>query len=68
MSTATNCWEFQKCKPDLRDACPAYPNNGHDCWKVTGTLCKGIQQKDMATKIHQCRTCNFYKSGNAKKY
>lgn len=64
-----NCWEYQKCKSELRDNCPAFLRNmGKDCWKVTGTLCKGIIQKDLKTKIHQCNICNFYNSGNAHKY
>lgn len=62
-----DCWEFQKCKEDLKKKCPAYPLHGKDCWRVTGTMCKGILQKDVATKIHQCRACNFYNSGNAEK-
>ena len=63
-----NCWEFQKCKNELKEQCSAYPNNGKDCWKVTGTLCKGIVQKDLKTKIHQCQICNYYKSEHAHKF
>ena len=63
-----NCWEFQKCKQELKDKCPAHPNNGKDCWKVTGTLCNGIQQGTKEKKIHQCSICNYYKSGHAHKF
>jgi methyl-accepting chemotaxis protein len=63
-----NCWEFQKCKEELKNICPAYPDKGKDCWKVTGTMCKGIQQGTKEKKIHQCNMCNYYKSGHAHKF
>jgi methyl-accepting chemotaxis protein len=57
-----NCWEYQKCKDNLRQKCPAYTDRrGLDCWKVTGTMCKGIQQNTIQQKIAFCHTCNFYK-------
>lgn len=59
-----NCWEFQECGDAVRSACPAYPANGLDCWKVTGTMCDGgrIQKATKQEKIAFCSTCNFYKT------
>ncbi len=64
-----NCWEFMNCREDTYKKCPAYPNQGLDCWKVTGTWCaKGTIQKATAKeKITHCRTCNFYQQ-HANKY
>ncbi len=57
-----NCWEFMKCPEETREACPAYPDKGLDCWKVTGTRCaKGTIQKASALeKVGYCRNCAFY--------
>ena len=57
-----DCWEFKNCGSDVRDKCPAYPENGLDCWKVTGTMC-GQGRYKMATlkeEIEFCRTCDCY--------
>ena len=55
-----NCWEFKKCPEDRKKQCPAFPGRGLDCWKVTGTMCMGIEQGTTALKIAFCRSCNFY--------
>jgi len=56
-----NCWDYQKCKPVNKDNCPAFlQNKGLDCWKVTGTMCKGVEQGTKAQKIAFCSACNFY--------
>ena len=59
-----NCWEFMKCKESTFSVCPAYPDKGLDCWKVTGTNCaKGaIEKATAAEKIAHCRNCDFYKT------
>ncbi len=59
-----NCWDFMKCDDATARACPAYPDKGRDCWKVTGTKC-GKGKLEMATameKIAHCRTCDYYNS------
>ena len=64
-----NCWEFKNCPQETYENCPAYPDRGLDCWKVTGTKCdKG--KYEMATlkeKIEFCRyKCDFYKTYASK--
>ncbi len=57
-----NCWEFRKCDDGVMKDCPAYPEQGADCWKVTGTLCNSgkLRMKSRAEKIEYCRSCDFY--------
>jgi hypothetical protein len=64
-----NCWEFKKCGREAGGAravelgvCPAYPNDGHQCARVTGTLCGGQVQGTFALKLANCMDCEFYKS------
>lgn len=57
-----DCWDYKKCAETVRDECPAYPDHGLNCWKVTGTNC-GLGQmkmKSLAEKIEYCRGCDFY--------
>ena len=56
------CWEFMKCSIEVRGECPAFPDNGTYCWKVTGTMCDGgrIKMADKQEKIEHCRQCEFY--------
>ncbi len=58
-----NCWEFMKCKPETYQTCPAHPYKGLDCWKVTGTKCKGgmVETKTLEEKVLICHKCDFYK-------
>lgn len=57
------CWEIVKCAEEVREKCPAYPDNGMDCWKVTGTMCaQGKYEKATLTeKLTHCMNCEFYK-------
>jgi len=64
-----NCWEFKKCGREAGGAkekelgrCPAYPNDGKVCARVTGTLCGGKVQGTFASKVVNCMACDFYKS------
>jgi hypothetical protein len=64
-----NCWEFKKCGREAGGAnaaemgiCPAYPDHGHDCARVAGTLCGGVLQGTFASKLSNCMKCDFYKS------
>lgn len=62
-----NCWEYQKCKPEIKEQCPAYPYQGHICFKVTGTMCKGVRQDNPLKKQSFCNCCNFYNSTELQK-
>jgi methyl-accepting chemotaxis protein len=55
-----NCWEVLKCGREAD--CPAYPNQGTECFAVTATICRGERQGAYEAKIEQCRQkCTFYK-------
>ena len=65
---AKNCWEFKECgreeggkKANDLGVCPAYPDNGKDCWKVAGTFCGGEVQGTFAQKKGTCMSCDWYK-------
>lgn len=57
-----NCWDFKRCPEDTYTNCPAYPDKGLDCWKVTGTKCDQgkMELATLIEKIERCRTCDFY--------
>jgi hypothetical protein len=66
-----NCWEFMECgreeggeKVEALGTCPAYPDYGRQCARVSGTLCKGKVQGTFAMKLANCMQCNFYRSDN----
>lgn len=50
------CWEFLDCG---RNDCPAYGRTR--CWTIPGTLCFSCRQKDVSTKICECKKCVVYK-------
>lgn len=62
-----NCWEFMKCgreKGGSREAelgvCPAWPDHGRHCARVSGTLCGGRLQGSYAQKQADCLGCEYY--------
>jgi methyl-accepting chemotaxis protein len=56
-----NCWDDLKC--GRQNLCPAYPDNGRNCFAVTATLCHEEHQGSYEEKIGKCRaTCGFYRS------
>lgn len=64
-----NCWEYTRCgreKGGIKVAelgpCPAYPDGGQTCARVSGTLCNGIKQGNLASKLTECMRCDFYNS------
>ncbi len=63
-----NCWEIMKCSEEARNNCPAYPDKGLDCWKITGTQCSGGKYKkaSLLEKIIHCRQCEFYEKYASK--
>lgn len=76
---ALSCWEYLKCGREAGGAkakelgvCVAYPDHGHGCATVAGTLCGGKVQGSVSQKIGNCLKCAFYKSShydqNAKRH
>jgi hypothetical protein len=60
-----SCWEYRGCPEEVRLRCPAYPDMGRECWKVTGTRCdRGrTEKRSAAEKILHCRShCEFYRT------
>lgn len=35
-------------------------NGGRGCWALAGTLCGGVVQGTFATKLTNCKACEFY--------
>ncbi len=61
MEQRKSCWEVLNCAREK--SCPAYPNNGRNCYAVTATWCKGVQQGSYGDKIEMCRAdCDFYRA------
>lgn len=65
------CWEFMNCPDEVCSACPAYPEYGFECWKLTGTKCNSgaFFKTSFEEKILHCRNeCEFYKTHLKKLY
>ena len=59
-----NCWDFWKCKPKVRNNCPAYKNNsGRECWKVSAEKCPRSKERG----LEDCKDCSWYKKMNFEK-
>lgn len=63
------CWEYRKCGREEGGAmvsqlgtCPAYPDDGRNCWRAAGTMCEGEVQGTAAQKIGNCENCGWYKN------
>jgi len=59
-----NCWEFINCgrekggfAEEELGVCPAYPDNGKNCYNVVGTFCAN---NDPNNKLKDCLNCPFY--------
>ncbi len=66
-----NCWEVMECEKGVCMTCPAYPDHGKECWKVTGTLCDHgrLRKTDLSEKIIHCRSnCEYYRQYIKKIY
>jgi len=68
-----NCWEIKECGREKRrppgdtiGSCPAWPDRGHSCWTVTGTLCDGEVQGTFAQKEVDCLKCQVYQLYNIR--
>ena len=59
-----DCWDAENCSDDVRSTCPAYPDMGKVCWKITMTQCGNgkVRKMSLLEKIIYCRNeCAFYK-------
>ena len=55
------CWEQTDCPKALRDGCVTYRSRqGHLCWLMTGTMCRGVRSKTWAEKLMTCEKCDFF--------
>lgn len=61
------CWEFMECgreeggpNVDKMGLCPAYPNNGENCYLIAGTFCDGEPQGRYARGKNNCVMCKFF--------
>ncbi len=61
-NTTKNCWEIVNCDMKIRKKCPAYPDKGNICWKITGTKCDAgkMRKASLREKLEFCRQCEFY--------
>ena len=48
----TPCWKMVDCKPEVRNACPAYTQSSTPCWLMEGA-CSRSENID-------CRDCEVY--------
>lgn len=55
-----NCWEFKKCGREK--SCPAYPDYGRQCARVTRSLYVGLGHGIFAIKLAGCLHCDFHRS------
>jgi len=59
------CWDFHFCPETVHRECPAFPDHGHDCWRVARTRCPELRGlPDPALKMDLCRSCDFFLAVN----
>jgi len=58
------CWKFRKCE---ETGCPAFGDELHSCWHITGTKCPTCAEGDYASKIGQCKECDIYQAASGDK-
>lgn len=55
------CWEQTDCPEEMRHGCMVHwSHQGHLCWLMTGTECKGVRANNWAEKLEMCQTCEFF--------
>ncbi len=52
-----HCWEIMNCQ---ETRCPAYGDQLHRCWNLSGTLCPDCGQGGYENKIDSCQLCPIY--------
>ncbi len=58
------CWDILDCPPERQVQCPAFPNNGRNCWEIDYTWCDGQMQGKASDKTKECKKCPVHKSLN----
>jgi len=62
----SNCWDIMDCPPERQVQCPAFPNNGSNCWEIDYTWCDGQMQgraeDKKSDKCVFCIACNNSKN------
>jgi PAS domain S-box-containing protein len=56
----SDCWSFMNCPPERQVQCPAFPNNGRNCWDIDYTWCDGQMQGKALEKTKMCTQCRVY--------
>jgi PAS domain S-box-containing protein len=51
------CWSITDCPPERQVQCPAFPNNGRNCWDSDYTWCDGQMQGKALEKTAKCTQC-----------
>jgi len=54
------CWSIMDCPPERQVQCPAFPDNGRNCWNIDCTWCDGQMQGKAAEKKTKCTQCRVY--------
>jgi len=52
------CWSIMDCPPERQVQCPAFPNNGRNCWDIDYTWCDGQMQGKASEKTKKCMQCS----------
>ncbi|HLA28815.1 MAG TPA: PAS domain S-box protein [Syntrophales bacterium] len=56
----SDCWNVMDCPNERQIQCPAFPNEGRNCWDVDYTWCNGQMQGKALDKTKTCTQCRVY--------
>ncbi len=55
------CWKHTGCEPEKRKECMTYRSRqGHLCWLMSGTLCRGLRLVSWSDKLVFCLECDYF--------
>lgn len=54
------CWSIVDCPPERQVQCPAFPDNGRNCWDIDYTWCDGQMQGKAIEKTKKCAQCRVH--------
>lgn len=55
------CWKETGCEPGVKQDCIAFrARQGHLCWLLSGTICKGVRLKSWSDKLAICLECDYF--------